>query len=88
MITAGRETSEYWKAMRVEILGDALVLLGLVGGWTGALGQNAYTLAFGSLLVLMGSILVERSSTPYLHARGELKAASVRRPVDVAPKRI
>lgn len=85
---SGRATSEHAKGLRAEALGLVLCAAGFLEGSWGALIQYLPLEGLGALLVVIGAFLVAHANGVYARSRGEVKAASARRPVDSAPKRI
>jgi hypothetical protein len=79
LIKEGHETTEHARAVRAEVLGAALVALGAIlaclGSWPGVAVAG------------IGAVLVGWVHSAYARSRGEVKAAGVRKPVDVAPRR-
>ena len=81
MKTPGQSTSEYLKSQRAEGYG---IVLGLVGMVIVFLTPHAES---GAAIVVAGVYLIAHTTSHYARGRSDIKAASVRRPADVAPHR-
>lgn len=78
-IKSGRETTEHSRALRAELMGAVVLGIGV------ALALKGHDVE-GLGLAAIGATLVAWVCAAYSNARGNVKAAAVRRPADQAPR--
>jgi Na+-translocating ferredoxin:NAD+ oxidoreductase RnfE subunit len=85
MLTPGRKSSEYFKALRAEVLGALVLIIGVVVALATSVTERALV---GLSLAALGAIILTKANAAYSAARGGVKAASVRKPDQTAPVRL
>jgi len=79
-IAAGKDSSEYRKALRLEIAGYAILLLSVLCAGYGLLAANPAACLVGCIFGAVSSYMLTHSSVGYANARARVKASALAPP--------
>lgn len=83
--TPGKLSSEFRRTQRAEVVGVAVLLVGVAFAVFGALMQRYIPSAVGFGLASVGAYVLVHSTAAYAQARGSVKAAAALRPAGSVP---